>query len=230
MSGRRFGGGGGGYGGGAFGLGIDYNELKEVKLDIDSQRTMILPVNGPLNEGEKAVATQFIHFQELVKDGPFFTGSSLGNTKNQVEDVGINDGVKRYSDRYAKKRKVRSASDYPFRPEFFPTELHDVIKVRKGRNGLKLNSYQANSGKFYLDNINNEEGNDGDAASKMLERLKNIAEVEDEKDRPEESDRDFDDEEDDFDDEDDDDYNAEKYFDDGEEFGDEGDGDDEAAF
>lgn len=233
MSGRRF----GGFGGGAFGLGIDYNELKEVHLDMDKKKTMVLPVNGPLNEIEKTQTAQFIHFQEIVRDGPFYTGSLLDNGKRKVEGVGINDGIKRYSDKYAKKRKIlRFISDHPFKMDFFPAELHDVMNQNSNaKGGLRLTGFQAKTDKFYLDSLSNgnEDENEDEISKAMLEKLKNIAEVEDDKDKKEDAEADFEEEEEDeFDDDDDDDYNAEKYFEDGDDDfgGDMGGDDDEAAF
>lgn len=187
-------------------------------------------MNGNPSKIEKIYAGHFINFQRTVKDGPFFTGSNLeldsdGKGKTEIDEDGINDGLKRYSDRYIKKRKIgRSIDEHPYVIEFFPQELYKVMGVDDKKKKKLLSLSKLKNSKEVINNLENDE-----AQNSLLERLKDVADDdENEKEEPEpEPEENLDDE---FEEEDDDDYNAEKYFEDGEDFGDEDDYNDEAAF
>ncbi len=147
---------------------------------------------------------------------------SNSKDKSEIDEEGINDGIKRYSDRYIKKRKIgRSIDEHPYVIEFFPQELYKVMGVDDKKKKKLLSLSKLKNSKEVIDNLEK----DGNS---ILERLKGMAEEEEnEKDEEPEPEENLDDE---FEEEDDDDYNAEKYFDDGEDFGDEDDYNDEAAF
>lgn len=147
---------------------------------------------------------------------------SNSKDKSEIDEEGINDGIKRYSDRYIKKRKIgRSIDEHPYVIEFFPQELYKVMGVDDKKKKKLLSLSKLKNSKEVIDNLEN----DGNS---ILERLKGMAEEEEnKKDEEPEPEENLDDE---FEEEDDDDYNAEKYFDDGEDFGDEDDYNDEAAF
>ncbi|CDR37620.1 CYFA0S01e13476g1_1 [Cyberlindnera fabianii] len=224
----------GGRGGGASGFqrnlpfGLDYQDVN--KPQETEKPTLLLPVNGPLTDKEKVAASHYISFQNTLRDGPFFTGDSLDvedvKSKLEISEDGINDGLKRYSDRYLKKRKIGpSIDDHPYKIEFFPQELYKVMGVDDKKKKKLLAISQVTNSKDVLLKLEND-----DLAHSIAEKLKNVADDDDEKEEePKEPvEENWDDE---FEDEDDDDdYNAEKYFDDGEEFGDEDDYNDEAAF
>lgn len=186
-----------------------------------------MPVNGDATKREKVIASHFINFQTTIKDGPFYTGSNLDDSKvkNEVDEDGINDGLKRYSDRYLKKRKIGpSIDDHPYAIEFFPQELYKVMGVDDKKKKKLLSLSKLKNSKELLDKLNND-----DIGASMLEKLKEMAEDEDEKE--EEPQPEFEENlDDEFEEDDDDDYNAEKYFDDGEDFGDADDYNEEAEF
>lgn len=208
--------------------GLDYSDVQSNALD---EALIVLPVNGAIRAAEMGPAKQQIAFSRLMAEGLFFTESDpgLAGTKRSKRDPEIKhptqaDGIARYLDRYTKpKRTARTIDDHPFALEMFPQELFSVMGVSK-KKLLAVSKYRDNGGlKEYT-------VSGDDEAAAMLERLKNMADVEDAKneDEDEEPEEDVDDEFDDDDDEDD--YNAEKYFDDGDDDGgDDGDGD-EAAF
>lgn len=207
-----------------------------------------LPVNGELNKIERQFAQQFLNYAKTMRDSSFYTGS-FASLKNQVtsegkvkkrlkfdESEGINDGIKRYSDRFRKKRKIgRSIDEHPYNLEFFPQELYSVMGVdKKKRKMLAISSYKAQSDNLDVSGLL--QRNEQDKADEMLERLHSMAEsldangnVINKDDKAEEEEEAIDDE---FEEDDDDDYNAERYFNDGDddEYGDEDNGDDEAAF
>lgn len=213
-----------------FGLGYD---------DITSNETtefpkIPLPVNNPITSRERSLAVTYINFGKTIRDGPFYTGSmSLAVEKTDngkkkhalVDEEGEKDGIERYSDRYLKKRNIGASIDeHPYHLEIFPKELYNVMGINK-KKLLTLSRF---------DNTDNifTGGNAQDELS-MLEKLKEMAEDEDNEEENREEGRAGDDVgDDDFDDEDDDDdYNAEKYFDDGDDddYGDD-DAGDEPAF
>ncbi|KAH3687209.1 hypothetical protein WICPIJ_001804 [Wickerhamomyces pijperi] len=225
-------------------FGLEYSDIHSLTKDTETP-VIPLPVNGTLTSIEKIVARRFINFGNLVRDGAFYTGSSLefeqskekekggaAVKKIEIDEDGVNDGLKRYSDRYLKKRKIGpSVDDHPYNVGFFPEELYKVMGLDvKKRKKLRVTGLKTKDG--LLGELQSEEGQKA-----LLERLKQSLADDDDKEDEKEKDGKaaVEDEEenmdDEFDDEDDDDdYNAEKYFDDGEDFGDLDDFDEEAAF
>ncbi|CCH43573.1 DNA-directed RNA polymerase III subunit [Wickerhamomyces ciferrii] len=208
-------------------FGLDYSDLNNGNKENEKPQ-IPLPVNGNSSKLEKIVASHFLNFQTTVKDGPFYTGSNLEieNTKGktEIDEEGINDGLKRYSDRYRKKRKIgRSIDEHPYVIEFFPQELYKVMGVDDKKKKKLLSLAKLKNSKEVLDNLDNPA-----IGESILEKLKDMAEDEDDKEEPDpEPEENFDDE---FESDDDDDYNAEKYFEDGDDFAEEDDFNDEAAF
>lgn len=222
--------------------------LESSDLNVDNRILKFpLPVNGELTNLEKRVAKQFLNYSKTMRDSSFYTGS-FASLKSQVssdgkvrkmkfdESEGVNDGIKRYSDRFRKKRKIgRSIEEHPYNLQFFPQELYSVMGVdKKKRKMLAISSYKAESDNLDVSGLL--QRNEQEKADEMLERLHNMAEsldangnVINKGDKGEEEEEVIDDE---FEEDDDDDYNAERYFNDGDddEYGDEDNGDDEAAF
>lgn len=199
-----------------------------------------LPVNNIINSKERSLAVTYIKFAQTVKDGPFYTGSMASSIENEqynkggkrkitrtlVDEEGIMDGIKRYSDKYLKKRKIgTSIDDHPFHIKFFPDELHKAMGMKKNKN-LKLSNFNTKDDIFTGGSADESKG------LIMLQKLKELAEDIDEDDDEEQETNKEELGDDDFDDEsEDDDYNAEKYFDDGDDdFGGEEEYGDEAAF
>lgn len=226
----------GGRGGGASGsgggfqrsnlpFGLDYSDI--CSINTSNEKPVIpLPVNGTITPLEKTIGSRFVNFGNLIKDGPFYTGSNLESGK-KVEVEGINDGLKRYGDRYLKKRRIGlSIDDHPYAIQFFPEELYKAMGVDDKRK-KKLLNLSGNLQNKLMDSL--------EESKSLLEQLKSSLD-DDEKEEDikangagavDEDEENLDDE---FEEDDDDDYNAEKYFDDGEDFGDLDDFDDEAAF
>ncbi|KAH3673184.1 hypothetical protein WICMUC_003802 [Wickerhamomyces mucosus] len=208
-------------------FGLDYNDINSANIECEKPQ-IPLPVNGLATNLEKITATHFINFQSSVRDGPFFTGSNLDSNKKSnldINDGGINDGLKRYSDKYMKKRKIGpSIDDHPYVIEFFPQELYKVMGVDDKKKKKLLNLSKLKNSKELLEKLENNEVS-------MLEQLKNSLNDDDDGKDDDEPQPEFDENiDDEFEEDEDDDYNAEKYFDDGEDFGDLDDYDDEAAF
>lgn len=232
-------GGRGGRGGSGRGLaqrqlpfGLDYSDVGTNQTSDKPQISM--PVNGIPMKFEKVFASHFISFQAEVKDGPFYTGSSLdfeGSKvkKLEIDEDGINDGLKRYSDKYLKKRKIgRSIDEHPYNIEFFPQELYKVMGVDDKKKKKLLSISQLKNSSEVLQLIEN----DTNSKDMLLEKLKELESVAEDDTSATKNNDDANEVEDDdeFEDEDDDDdYNAEKYFDDGDEFGDEDDYNDQEA-
>lgn len=219
-------------------FGLNYEDVKT--YDTTDVPSIPLPVNNPITARERSLAVNYIKMGQTMKDGPFYTGSisltmdntegnKKGKKKTMVEEEGRKDGIERYSDRFLKKRKIgASIDDHPFLLEVFPKELYSIMGINK-KKLLSISMFDN------TDNIFTGGAQDESTAMNMLEKLKALAEDEDEdgqkEDQPRKEDdvvdEDFEDDEDD-----DDDYNAEKYFNDGddEEYGDEDDYGDEPAF
>lgn len=239
------GGRGGGGGGNTFlknlPFGLDYSDVST--YDSADVPSIPLPVNNPIGPMDRSLAVTYIKLGQVIRDGPFYTGAiSLAmddasgegegkkGKKTLIEEEGRKDGIERYSDRFLKKRKIgASIDDHPFHLEVFPKELFNVMGINK-KKLLSISKFDN------TDTIFTGGPKDENAAMNMLEKLKALAEDEDEegdkdeqnrKDPEEVIDEDFEDDEDD-----DDDYNAEKYFNDGDDddYGGEEDYGDEPAF
>lgn len=204
-------------------FGLEYSDLAGGAGQAQEKPELVLPINGELNQDEENSAKQSIAFNQLIMEGPFYTGSSIG----PKEATG--DGIQRHSDKYKKTQKIgRTIEEHPYQLEFFPDELYLVMGIsnKQKKKLLALSSYKEAGGlKQYA-----AAETDADKAQSLLEKLKDLAEDIEENGEKEEAaedlEEDFDDE---FEEDDDDDYNAEKYFDDGDDDGIDG-GDDEAAF
>lgn len=202
-------------------FGLDYADVDQHASG--EQLYYPVPVNGTPTALENECAKQFTHFAEMMKDGALYTGT-LASLKQKGKHAiylegGVNDGIKRYSDRFRKKIKVgRSVDDHPFILDFFPKELHSVMVA----HGKKQQSLQV----IAFSEAEIDEGiqkSQEDKKKEIKEKLDNVNDEEPEENAEEDEDEEF---EDDYDD----DYNAERYFDDGDDLGDEDDGDTEAAF
>lgn len=197
--------------------------------------SILLPVNGLITPKERSVAIMYINFLKTIKDGPFYTGAMAlsvdgsGKQKRLIDDDGVNDGIERYSDKYLKKRKIGvSIDEHPFHLEIFPSELYQVMGINK-KKLLALSNFNKNDD-IFTGSLSKDDDAEG---LSMLEKLKELADDEDDVTNAQAKDEnEVEDQDDEFDDEDDDDdYNAEKYFDDGEdEFDAEDDYGDEPAF
>lgn len=227
-------------------FGLGYSDIGS--NDTTEFPSIPLPVNNPITSRERSLAVTYIKFGRTVRDGPFYTGSmslavdngeyndssdsKITSTKTKkrhlYEAEGRKDGIERYSDRYLKKRKIgASIDDHPYHLEVFPKELFSVLGINK-KKLLTISKYDN------TDNIFTGGARDESAGITLLEKLKELAEDEDnsgDENAEEKKEEDLGDE--DFEDEDDDDdYNAEKYFNDGddEDYGDEDDYREEPAF
>lgn len=209
------------------------NPLNPTGIDVSSEPTklypkMVLPVPGPLNEGEKKSAAQFVSLKQAIRDGPLYTGSNTSNKERVVVEIeqSINDGIKRYTDRYARKVKIgRSVDEHPYVVKFFPSELHGVMGITKSKK-KKLNI-----SKFKDQLLQTEVGDEEGMDKKSLLAKRLDAAEEDAANADDDDDDDDEEEDDDFDDADDDDndYNAEQYYDNGEGDDDDGGSEDGAA-
>mgnify|MGYP003361698984 CR=1 FL=1 len=219
-------------------FGLDWADIQQTSTETYE---FPIPVNGPPTNIEIESYQQFINLTTVMKDSSFYTGNlksltqedSLNGKKKTTSylEGGVNDGLKRYSDKYRKQITVgRSISDHPFIMKYFPDELHSVMSSKGGKKSLNVTKYKKGSKKGTdMDKlIKNAEERQKEILQRLNEVTANINDDDvDDADNQEEEEN-FDDE---FEDEDDDDYNAEKYFDDGDDFDDGGDdGDEEAAF
>lgn len=171
-----------------------------------------------MNALDRASAEAFQEARGRLQTGPWYTGQVGG--KGYIVTEAVNggdedkgDGIKRYTDRYLRRRRIgRSAEDFPFDPRFLPAELYKVV-------GLKPAETPGTHSRLEklprVDRFTQLE--DGEAIKKEDDNEENDEENEEEV-------------EDEFEEVDDDDYNAEKYFDDGDEEGEADDGDNEAAY
>lgn len=194
-----------------------------------------VPINGKPSSLEIESFQQFTNLTNLMKDSSFYTGNlksisteEEGKKKHTVYlEGGVNDGLKRYSDKYRKKIRIgKSITDHPFILHYFPEELHSVMFSKNGKKSLGVSKYKKNSKNMDIDKmIKSAE----EKQKEIMDRLNEVAANtnDDDVDDHEEEEENYDD---DFEDDEDDDYNAEKYFDDGDDFDENDDGDEEAAF
>ncbi|KAK9367952.1 DNA-directed RNA polymerase III, subunit Rpc31 [Lipomyces kononenkoae] len=200
-------------------------------------REFDLPIQANLTDFEKRSVSQFLQYQQDVRDSAFYV---TDQKKGTVEyEGGTNDGIKRYSDRYLKKRKVgKSVTDHPYIIDFFPRELHSALGVKSSKVTKKPKGRRLDLAQFResLEEADDEVLGDGTSTgAKLAAGLENEEDEDNERkdaedeDEEEDEDEDEEEEEDEFEEDEDGDYNAERYFDDGEEDYDDG-GDDEAAY
>lgn len=272
--GGRFGGrGGGGAGGGGGGGGAPMTEEERKAVSYAFPTPTYPPIAVPLqskpSRNERLYTAQFLTFRKQVRDGPFFMGSYTAtttkstttndnNNKNgkskssniiiEIDDGQklLNDGIKRYTDRYHKKRKIgskRAIDEHPYVIEFFPKELHEpmgvIITTNNKRKSKKLDISRFKAELLLTEEFKDIEEEDEETRERLVKakiaELKadadgnNNTENKTTADDSEPEDPDEEELDDEFEEDDDDDYNAEKYFDDGEGMDDD-DGYEEAAY
>lgn len=196
-------------------FGLDYADVDQSAAG--EKYYFPIPVNGRTTKLEDECAKQFNHFTEQMKNGSFYTGD-LGSLKNSSKqkhitylEGGVNDGLKRYSDKFRKKIKIgRSIRDHPFILDFFPDELHCVMERKDNKQGqLQLTEYSKGDKAKNILSVEEKK-------KKIQERLGDV----DGNDTNDVADDNEDEEEDEqFEDDEDDDYNAEQYFEDGDDLG-----------
>lgn len=216
-------------------FGLDWADIQQ---NATEDLEFPIPINGRPTNLEKECYQQFTYLTSTMKDSSFYTGNLKSLSQNLSSDKkgivylegGVNDGLKRYSDKYRKQIKIgRSINDHPFILNFFPAELHSVMVSKSGKKSLNVSKYK--KGSKNGTNIDKIIRNAEEKQKEILERLNEVAANANDDDVEEEENPDEDDNfDDEFEDDDDDDYNAEKYFDDGDDFDERDDGDDEAAF
>lgn len=205
------------------------NPLNPMGIEVDNRPSelypkMALPVPGPLAETEKKSAAQFVSLRQAIRDGPLYTGSNTSDKGRVVVEVeqSINDGIKRYTDRYARKVKIgRSVDEHPYVLKFFPSELHKAMGITKETKKKKLNISKFTD--ELMKTENNEGGGDENDSKSLFTKRLNEAENDATNENEEggggagdSNDEDAEDDDFDEDEEDGDDYNAEQYFSNGE--------------
>lgn len=202
-----------------------------------------IPINGKPTKIEMDCFQQFTNLTNIMKDSTFYSGnlksiaqeeSTKDKRKSNIVylEGGVNDGLKRYSDKYRKKIRIgKSINDHPFILQFFPNELHSVMVSKQGKKSINVSKYKKGS-KMDM-NIDKLIKSAEERQKEILQRLNEVANNNEDDDNLDDIDNEVEEEEnfdDDFEDDEDDDYNAEKYFNDGDDFDEQDDGDDEAAF
>lgn len=236
--GGRFGGRGGG---GGAPMTEDERNARDHSFPTPTYPHMEAPLQSKPTKMERQSAMNYVQFRSQVREGPFYVGNytippekrklgSLPLVTIQLEESNVvNDGIKRYTDRYHHKRpsivNKRAIDEHPYVAEFFPVELHEVMGISTDK---KSKSRRLDIAKFKAGLLLTEDFDENEDPEAREKRIKAKLEQMDSKDLDEKSEdeEEFDDE---FEEEDDDDYNAEKYFDDGDGMDDD-DGDDEAAY
>lgn len=215
------GGRGGTRGGSTIGGGLLHLDLKPDFGPTDLYPESAQPIRKPLTMFEKQAVSQFLGLKNEIKDGPLYTGSNKKKSRVVIEvDRTFDDDIKRYSDRYRKKRKIgRSIDEHPYIIEFFPEELHSAMGLTS--NKLK----RVDISKFTSELLKVEDKNKRELLELKLNNMQ-----EDDKDEKEEEEEEEEEEEGDFEEDEDDDYNAERYFENGEDYDNDDDCDDEAAY
>ncbi|CAN6659599.1 DNA-directed RNA polymerase III subunit RPC7 [Trichomonascus vanleenenianus] len=212
----------------------------DLPLDYNPSKTypeVVLPIQSKANEFEQKSIAQFLTLRDELRDGPLYTGSQKTKGRVVVEvEQSINDGIKRYSDKYIKKRKIgRSVDEHPYVITFFPSELHPAMGIASdGKRKKKLDVSKFTEAllkaerQVIEESIAEEEKAQVTTAKgrSLLSRMAAVGEENDDDNEvsEEEPDENFSEE-----DEDDDDYNAEKYFENGDADEYEGGGDDGEA-
>ncbi|ANB12837.1 Rpc31p [Sugiyamaella lignohabitans] len=116
MSFRGGRGGGGGRGGAQMSHMFANPDLKPDFTPSERYPKTILPVQAEGTNHERQVVAQYLKLRADIRDGPLYTGSSTKKGRVVVEvEQNVNDGIKRYTDRYIKKRKIgRSVDEHPY--------------------------------------------------------------------------------------------------------------------
>jgi DNA-directed RNA polymerase III subunit RPC7 len=220
------GGRGGGRGGNSFLSGLRHLDLKPDFGLSELYPENPQPIQTPLTMFEKQAVSQFVGLRAAIQDGPLYTGSNKRKSRVVVEvDRAFDDGIKRYTDRYVKKRKIgRSIDEHPYVVEFFPQELHSAMGLKSSK--LK----KVDISRFTSELLKANDNQDKDDRE-LLELKLNRVQEEDNDEKLQEGDEEDEEEEvDEFEEDEDDDYNAERYFENGEDYDNDDDGDDEAAY
>ncbi|KAK9449925.1 DNA-directed RNA polymerase III, subunit Rpc31 [Limtongia smithiae] len=217
------GGGRGGFGGRPVFFG---NDIKPDFRPADRYPTFTLPLQTPPTEFEARAIRQFMQYRRELRESAFFV---VERKRGVVEyEGGINDGIKRYSDRYLKRRKTgKNVSDHPYIIEFFPDELHATLGVKSSATSTKPKRRQIDLAQF-REAEDEAEGADGHEGGEGDEDATGAANANGDDEDPDNDDGD--DDEDEFEEDEEGDYNAEKYFDDGEDDDFDDGGDEEAAY
>lgn len=223
-------------------FGLEWADM--AATNVESASEYPLPINGAPTARELRRIRTFSNLVANMKTSSFYSGNfdTLKKRKGAATDHlegGVNDGIKRYSDKYRKRIKIgRAIADHPFQHALFPSELQSVLGVRKKGSRAKTLNVSAYSNSQINGDLEKNLDKLMSEKKEILDRLNDmeanasIVGINDDDDNngSDQSEENVDDE---FEDDDDDDYNAEKYFDDGDDYdGGDGDdaGDDEAAF
>lgn len=244
-----------------------------------------VPLQPRGSRAERLCASYFLQFKMQVQEGPFYLNSisqktldslkdsendkeqpaagKKGNKKRKIDiefddasdGLTLNDGIKRYTDRYHKKKTLvkhkKTIDEHPYVVNLFPKELYETMgvvtsKKAAAKDGASKAARRLELSKFTSQLLMTETsaGAEDDEESalrkqKLKEKIEELkaavanGEPGDEAgknevnfEEGEEEEEDYDEE---YDEEEDDDYNAEKYFDDGGDMDDD-DGNEEAAY
>lgn len=140
---------GGGLGGRAGPLTEEERNATHYSFPTETYPKVNVPLAAKPTRAERLAASHYLAFRTEVREGPLFTGnlgagkrSGNGSSTKQAHQnkqvvvmevgfEGLNDGIKRYTDRYHKKRKVgRSIDEHPYVVDFFPKELHAAMGIQ----------------------------------------------------------------------------------------------------
>ncbi|KAF5096106.1 hypothetical protein D0Z00_002896 [Geotrichum galactomycetum] len=163
--GRR---GGGGLGGRAGPLTEEERNATHYSFPTDTYPKVNVPLAAKPARAERLAASHYLAFRTEVREGPLFTGnlgigkragatdvsSSKSANQNKKQMIvmevgfeGLDDGIKRYTDRYHKKRKVgRSIDDHPYVVDFFPKELYPAMGIKESTGSDEITT-TANDGR-----------------------------------------------------------------------------------
>lgn len=145
---------GGGLGGRAGPMTEEERNATHYSFPTDTYPKVNVPLAAKPARAERLAASHYLAFRTEVREGPLFTGnlgvnnrsgatdsssSRQGNQNNKKQVIvmevgfeGLNDGIKRYTDRYHKKRKVgRSVDEHPYVVDFFPKELYPAMGIKE---------------------------------------------------------------------------------------------------
>jgi DNA-directed RNA polymerase III subunit RPC7 len=159
---------GGGLGGRAGPLTEEERNATHYSFPTDTYPKVNVPLAAKPTRAERLAASHYLAFRTEVREGPLFTGNlgagkragaaDSNSTKQahqnkkqviimEVGFEGLDDGIKRYTDRYHKKRKVgRSIDDHPYVLDFFPKELYPAMGIKEPASA-DSNEITANDGR-----------------------------------------------------------------------------------